>query len=183
LHKIQGFRAFAALMLAVFALAIGGTAQARVLQCVPFAREISGIQLHGNAHSWWGQAEGAYERGREPRVGAVMAFASSRSMPVGHVAMVSRVVNDREVLLTHANWSRRGGIERDVRAVDVSAAGDWSQVRVWYGPIGDLGLRPNPVQGFIYPSAISNSGTGLIARADPGAGAPSQAATARASAP
>ena len=25
-------------------------------------------------------------------------------------------------------------------------------VRVWYAPIGDLGLRPNPVQGFIYPS-------------------------------
>ena len=26
-------------------------------------------------------------------------------------------------------------------------------VRVWYAPIGDLGLRANPVQGFIYPGS------------------------------
>ena len=45
---------------------------------------------------------------------------------------------------------RRGQIERNVRVVDVSDRGDWSMVRVWYAPIGDLGLRANPVQGFIY---------------------------------
>lgn len=39
--------------------------------------------------------------------------------------------------------SRRGQIERNVRVVDVSSAGDWSMVRVWYAPIGDLGLRAN----------------------------------------
>ena len=64
--------------------------------------------------------------------------------------MVSRVVSDREVLLTHANWSRPGSIERDVRAVDVSAAGDWSEVRVWYGPLGGLGTSSYPTSGFIY---------------------------------
>lgn len=145
----SGFRAAAALLIAA-SLFIGSTAQAGVLQCAPFARQVSGIQLFGNAGTWWGQAEGKYRRGHQPRVGAVLAFSASRSMPVGHVAMVSKVVSDREVLLTHANWSYRGGIERNVRAIDVSAAGDWSQVRVWYGPIGDLGLRPNPAQGFIY---------------------------------
>src|SRR3546814_2760144 len=90
---------------------------------------------------------GRYERGHEPRVGAVLAFSASRSMPVGHVAMVSKVVSEREVLLTHANWSYRGGIERNVRAIDVSPNNDWTDVRVWYGPIGDLGLRPNPAKG------------------------------------
>ena len=64
--------------------------------------------------------------------------------------MVSQVVSDREVLLTHANWSRRGGIERNVRAVDVSAAGDWSEVRVWFAPLGGLGTSSYPVNGFIY---------------------------------
>lgn len=147
---IGGFRAiFAAAMLALGAFA-AVPASAGVLQCVPFARQISGIDIHGNAHTWWDQASGRYQRGQEPRVGAVLAFASSRRMPVGHVAMVSKVVSDREVLLTHANWSYRGGIERNVRAIDVSAAGDWSQVRVWYGPIGDIGLRSNPAHGFIY---------------------------------
>ena len=26
---------------------------------------------------------------------------------------------------------------------------------MWYAPIGDLGLRANPVQGFIYPDSDS----------------------------
>lgn len=143
---------FAASLLALSALAVT-PATAGTLQCAPFARQVSGIDIHGNANTWWGQAEGRYDRGHEPRVGAVLAFAASRSMPVGHVAMVSKVVGSREVLLTHANWSYRGGIERDVRAVDVSPNNDWTDVRVWYGPIGNLGLRSNPARGFIYASA------------------------------
>jgi surface antigen len=125
-------------------------ATARFWQCAPFAREISGIAIRGDAGTWWGQAAGRYERGNSPRVGAVVAFAPTSRMRVGHVAMVSRIVSEREVLLTHANWSRRGGIETDVRAVDVSAAGDWSQVKVWYAPQRGLGTSSYPVNGFIY---------------------------------
>jgi hypothetical protein len=44
----------------------------------------------------------------------------------------------------------RGGIERNVRAVDVSAAGDWSEVKVWFAPTGGLGTSVYPVNGFIY---------------------------------
>ncbi|MDE0945937.1 MAG: CHAP domain-containing protein [Sphingobium sp.] len=147
---ISGFRAvFAAALLALSSLIVT-PATAGVLQCVPFARQASGIELYGNAHTWWNQAEGRYDRGHEPRIGAVLAFAASRSMPVGHVAMVSKIVNEREVLLTHANWSYRGGIERNVRAIDVSPNNDWTDVRVWYGPIGNLGLRSNATRGFIY---------------------------------
>ncbi|CAN5465957.1 hypothetical protein BH09PSE4_BH09PSE4_21780 [soil metagenome] len=125
-------------------------AAAQFWQCAPYAREISGIDIHGNANTWWGQAEGKYERGHAPKAGAVLAFASTGRMRVGHVAMVSRVVSDREVLLTHANWSRPGGIETNVRAVDVSDAGDWSLVKVWYGPQGGLGTTAYPTRGFIY---------------------------------
>jgi surface antigen len=150
---VGGFRAlFAALLVALSALAIF-PAHASVLQCAPFARQVSGIDIRGNANTWWSQAAGRYERGHEPRVGAVLSFSSSRSMRVGHVAMVSKVVSDREVLLTHANWSYRGGIERNVRAVDVSPNNDWTDVRVWYAPLGDLGLRSNPANGFIYANA------------------------------
>ena len=125
-------------------------AMAQFWQCAPYAREISGIDIHGNANTWWSQAAGRYERGHTPKVGAVLAFQSTRRMRVGHVAMVSRVVSDREVLLTHANWSRPGAIERNVRAIDVSAAGDWSEVKVWYGPTGGLGTSSYPTNGFIY---------------------------------
>ncbi|MFB0875030.1 MULTISPECIES: CHAP domain-containing protein [unclassified Sphingobium] len=150
---VAAFRAFFATVLVALSTLAISPASAGTLQCAPYARQVSGIDIHGNANTWWGQAEGRYDRGHEPRVGAVLAFSSSRSMPVGHVAMVSKVVSQREVLLTHANWSYRGGIERDVRAVDVSANNDWSDVRVWYGPIKDLGLRSNPAKGFIYATA------------------------------
>lgn len=125
-------------------------AAAQFWQCAPYAREISGIQIRGNANTWWGQAAGRYDRGNQPEVGAVLSFKSTRRMRVGHVAMVSRIVSDREVLLTHANWSRRGGVEQDVRAIDVSAANDWSEVKVWYAPQGGLGTSIYPTNGFIY---------------------------------
>lgn len=124
------------------------------LQCVPYARQLTGIQIYGDAHTWWQQAAGKYERGNRPKVGAVMAFQPHRNMQLGHVAAVSKVIDSRTVLLDHANWSpidgRRGQIERDVKAVDVSPGNDWSQVRVWYAPQGGLGTSAWPVQGFIY---------------------------------
>ncbi|RMB54519.1 CHAP domain-containing protein [Sphingomonas sp. PP-CE-3A-406] len=125
-------------------------AAAQFWQCVTFARSVSGIEIRGNANTWWSQAEGRYERGHTPKAGSVLAFSPTLRMRVGHVAMVSKVVSDREVLLTHANWSRPGAIETNVRAVDVSDAGDWSMVKVWYGPQGDLGTSAYPTKGFIY---------------------------------
>ncbi|MDQ2891864.1 MAG: CHAP domain-containing protein [Pseudomonadota bacterium] len=131
-------------------LVTAAPAAARFWQCAPYAREISGVDIHGNANTWWSQAAGHYQRGATPKVGAVMAFQPTSRMRVGHVAMVSKIVSDREVLLTHANWSRRGSIETDVRAVDVSSAGDWSEVKVWFAPLGDLGTSAYPINGFIY---------------------------------
>lgn len=155
------------LVIAACALAIPGAAfadsadlesgvqeLAPYLQCVPYARERSGVQIYGEARTWWDQAAGRYKRGTTPRRGAVMTFQPTGSMVLGHVAAVSRVIDSRTVLLDHANWSpingRRGQIERDVRAVDVSPANDWSQVRVWYAPLGELGTTAWPVAGFIY---------------------------------
>jgi surface antigen len=150
----MNFRGFAArvALVAACALMTAVPAQAKGMfwQCATYARAISGVDIHGNAWTWWDQAAGRYERGETPKVGSVMSFQRTARMPLGHVAMVSKVVSAREVLLTHANWSRRGGIERNVRAVDVSAAGDWSEVKVWFAPNGDLGTSTYPVNGFIY---------------------------------
>lgn len=115
--------------------------------CVPFARMVAGVDLRGNAATWWKQAAGRYARGNEPRVGAVMNFASSKAMPMGHVAVVSNVISDREILIDQANWVRNK-ITQDTLVVDVSAKGDWSKVKVDNGN-GSLG-RINPVYGFIY---------------------------------
>ena len=125
------------------------------LQCVPYARQVSGIRIFGDAHTWWDQAAGKYARGTRPKVGAVMSFRPYGNMRLGHVAAVSRVLDSRTVLLRHANWSlidgRRGQIEDGVRAIDVSDANDWSEVRVWFASIQGLGTTHWPLNGFIYP--------------------------------
>jgi len=157
----MNFRAFAARFALVVSCSLMAAtpAMAQFWQCAPYAREISGINIHGNANTWWNQAAGHYARGHAPKAGAVLAFASSGRMKLGHVAMVSEVISDREVLLTHANWSRRGGIEHNVRAVDVSEAGDWSLVKVWYGPQGGLGTTSYPTKGFIYSDRATDTDT------------------------
>jgi surface antigen len=126
-------------------------------QCVPFARAASGIQIYGNAWTWWEQADGKYERTHKPKEGAVIVFEKTKRLPMGHVAVVSRVVEKRVVMLTHANWSRqngeRGHAEQDVTLFDVSRNNDWSDVKVWYKDVDGLGGGIYPVYGFIYGHA------------------------------
>jgi surface antigen len=126
-------------------------------QCVPFARLISGVQIFGDAWTWWQQASGKYETGFQPRAGAVLCFKPTQRMRLGHVAVVSQVLTDRVVQITHANWSpiegSRGKVEKDVTVIDVSPSGDWSQVKVWYDPNRDLGGSTYSTHGFIYPDA------------------------------
>ena len=140
------------------------------LQCVPYARAVSGIAIYGDARTWWDQAEGRYARGYRPKVGAVMTFRPYGKMELGHVAAVSRIVDSRTVLLRHANWSpingRRGQIEDNVEAVDVSPENDWSEVRVWFAPIEGLGSTHWPVQGFIYPAGTKKVAPVRLARQD-----------------
>lgn len=124
------------------------------LQCVPFARRASGVEIYGDAWTWWEQADGQYPRGRRPAVGAVMAFDSTGVMRYGHLAVVSRLTRDpRVVMVDHANWGSdgdtRGVIHAGVPVRDVSPENDWSQVQVM-NTLGSFG-RTNPVRGFIYP--------------------------------
>jgi surface antigen len=134
------------------------------LQCVPYARQVSGIRIFGDAYTWWDQAEGRYARGQAPRVGAVMALRPHGNSRLGHVAAVSRIIDSRTVLIRHANWSERGKIEDDVRAVDVSPDNDWSEVRVWYGPAQRLGSGHWPLYGFIYNEKPGKRGKAKPAR-------------------
>ncbi|KIC43484.1 amidase [Ruegeria sp. ANG-R] len=116
--------------------------------CVPYARDLSGIQIRGNAKDWWGKARNSFGRGNEPVVGAVMSFRATGGMPLGHVAVVSDIVTEREVIINHANWHRnKVSLKMGVR--DVSKNNDWTLVRVESQP-GRYGSH-YPVNGFIYP--------------------------------
>ncbi|MFW2831730.1 CHAP domain-containing protein [Sphingomonas sp. ID0503] len=143
-------------MIGMSLMATPAQAAGSYLQCAPFARAFSGIQLFGAAYSWWQQATGRYAQGSAPQVGSVLVFKAVDSMRSGHVATVTQIVSDRIVKVTHANWSvingRRGQVERDVTVVDASDKGDWSKVKVWYAPIKSVGQKAYPTYGFIYGS-------------------------------
>src|SRR6476659_2840468 len=109
---LQILSSFVARALLGAGLVAVATPAAAYLQCAPYARAESGIAIHGNAGTWWGQAAGHYARGAQPQVGAVLAFQPTRAMPIGHVAVVASIIDSRHILLNHANWSGHGRIER-----------------------------------------------------------------------
>jgi surface antigen len=138
------------------------------LQCAPFARAFSGIQLFGAAAGWWHQAIGKYAQGGAPKPGSVLVFKALSSMRSGHVATVTQIVSDRIIRVTHANWGgMRGRIEHDVTVIDASANNDWSAVKVWYAPIGGVGTKAYPTYGFIYSGAkaMTSEATALAEKA------------------
>lgn len=150
-------------ILAVCALLMAAPGSASLLdyvgECVPFARAASGIQIYGDAWTWWSQAQGRYARGTRPNLGSVIVFARSSRLQRGHVAVVSRIVDRRVLMITHANWSRqngaRGHVEQDVTLTDVSPDNDWSEVKVWFRDTTGLGTTIYPVYGFIYGKTVT----------------------------
>ncbi|KAA2314266.1 CHAP domain-containing protein [Pseudooceanicola sediminis] len=127
-------------------------AAGRRVWCVPFARNVSGIDIYGDARTWWSQARGTFVQAQTPKVGAVMAFKATGSMPLGHVAVVSGIKSSREILVDHANWERNEiSVAMDV--IDVSEKNDWTKVRLESNPnqFGSV----YPTHGFILPAKIT----------------------------
>ena len=161
---IQRTRTLLGSLLAVGVLAFSGVGSAHAegyWQCAAFARVFSGIQIFGDAWTWWEKASGHYAKGDVPQAGAVLVFRPQGAMRLGHVAVVSQVLTDRIIQVTHANWSvidgERGKIEQNVTVVDVSPQGDWTEVKVWYDPLRDLGHTTYSTYGFIYKAASQNA--------------------------
>src|SRR5689334_14251892 len=67
------------------------------LQCVPFAREQSGIEIYGDANTWWGQAAGRYPRSSSPAPGSVLVMRGYNDARRGHVAVVTQIVSSRVI--------------------------------------------------------------------------------------
>ena len=139
------------------------------ISCVPYARQVSGIQVAGNAWQWWDNAVGLYARGDRPEAGSVLNFRANGRMHLGHVAVVTRVVNAREVIVDHANWPSGGGfggVSHNVAVVDVSEANNWSAVRVELGRGGEFG-SVYPTYGFIYKRPDTGLVTASVIRPAP----------------
>jgi hypothetical protein len=124
-------------------------------ECVPFARNISGIQIWGDAVTWWTQAEGRYPRSRRPAEGSVLVLRGYQDHRRGHVAVVKGLVAPRIVRVDHANWLNSGEVTLDVPVIDVSPDNDWSEVRVWHVPGMHWGGRTYQAEGFIHPISLN----------------------------
>lgn len=144
-------------------MAVDGVPQSKAqriaspIQCVPFARETSGIEIYGNAHTWWEKAQPRYQRGYVPVNGAVFVMPKQSRLGYGHVAVVKRIINSRVVEVAHANWgdtrARRSIIYYAMPMEDISEKNDWSRVRLWNYELKAYGL-PYRGKGFIYPNRV-----------------------------
>lgn len=124
---------------------VGGSV---AVECAPFARALSGVRLSGAAADWWWQADGRYARGETPSIGSVLVLGRSGRLPSGHVAVVTQVLGRRQILVSQANWVHHR-VTADQPVIDVSSANDWSVVRVWWPPTGEMGVSDYPAYGFI----------------------------------
>lgn len=118
--------------------------------CVRVVRSISDFTLQGDAWMWWARAEGQYARDNAPTAGSVLVFKRNGRLGRGHVSLVSHIIDRRTVEVDHS-WLGGRGLRRGMRVIDVSVRNDWSMVRVWHEPTGQLGMQTYPTFGFILP--------------------------------
>ncbi len=121
------------------------------LQCVPYARNLSNIQIRGNAWTWWAKAEGRYPRSGQPEAGAVMVLKRKNAGNLGHVAYVEEIIDSRTLVVSHANWLNQGRLHNDTPVIDVSENNDWSAVRFWNTEGGHFGGNTYHPYGFVAP--------------------------------
>jgi len=119
------------------------------LFCVEFARNLSGLNIFGDAKYWWDRAKTIYARAAHPLEEAVMVFSGSSRLKRGHLAVVSEIVSPREIRVEQANWLNKGEIDHATPVLDVSEKNDWSKVRVWDVPSRQFGSRVYAISGFI----------------------------------
>jgi surface antigen len=130
------------------------------LYCVEYARLRSGLEVFGDAKLWWSRARNLYAEFAAPAVDAVMVFSGSKRIRKGHVAVVTKIVGPREVIVDHANWQNHGEIDHNTPVLDVSAKNNWSAVRVWDINSSQWGARVYKLSGFIAGNASALAAAG-----------------------
>lgn len=135
------------------------------VQCVPYARMVSGVNLFGDAFTWWEGATGVYQRGSMPAPGAVLVLTQSDRLRSGHVAVVTQVINSREILVDHANWIP-GQVTQGHAVFDASPANDWTMPRFYNGEHHVYGSI-YPAYGFIYNVAAGVAPPPLVSSLEP----------------
>jgi hypothetical protein len=132
------------------------------VECVPYARLVSGIEIYGDAWTWWTGSRGRYAQGQAPQLLAVLVLSRTDRLRRGHVAVVTDIVSAREIRVSHANWGwdrrTRHRVLENMPVIDVSSDNSWRAVRFWNDESGTFG-RVYPAYGFIYRDSQVASGS------------------------
>lgn len=132
------------------------------MQCVAYARAVTGLDLRGDAWRWWEAAGGRYGRGPQPSAYSVLVLAQGVRLSRGHLAVVHEVLDSRRIRVDHANWNNDERIVKDMLVIDVSAANDWTEVRFWNERASSWG-NVYLAYGFIYPPGTEPQRTAAAA--------------------
>lgn len=142
-------------------------ANAHAIECVDYIKSnypaYASMAGSGKAENWWSKAASLpdkFNRTNTPTAGAVLVFPHWSSNSAGHVAYVTKVLSNNEILINHANWNPvtgkvDGGIYTNISVKDASN-GKWTAVKMQYGAKnGVYGNTSYAVFGFISPKAAA----------------------------
>ena len=127
----------------------------QAIQCVEYARSRSGIQIYGDAWTWWGAT---HDKGSVPYAGSVMVWPKSTGVGnYGHVAYVSKVVSSNTVIIDHANWNTSTGAVDGKSYTNITvqdtSGGNWTSVKLQKTTSGGTvtsWTSSVPLNGFVY---------------------------------
>jgi len=132
-------------------------------ECVAFVADNGwGSLANNDAKDWWAAAQvnNEYQSGSLPRVGAVMvidAWGDSGASKYGHVAIVKEIIDDKTILIDHANFDSADTVSLDRMVYDVSASpSHWQNIKIQWNDYNPGGTT-YPVLGFIYPVELVTS--------------------------
>lgn len=102
----------------------------------------------GNAGDWWPRAQGAFDVGQTPALGAIACFYDSTGTYSGHVGVVEEIYANGDFLLSNSGWISKSAVGTQLNFFTYLCTASNG-----YLGTGWMSRRNYTFQGFIYQDA------------------------------
>lgn len=99
----------------------------------------------GNAEDWFGYTGDGYERGNEPRLGAVICFADGPFSGEGHVAIVEQINDDGSIVTSNSAYGGQYFYTQTLQPPNYLPANGYVFQGFIYNPYAGIAPTPHPV--------------------------------------
>lgn len=99
----------------------------------------------GNAEDWFGYTQDGYERGSEPRLGAVICFADGPFSGDGHVAIVEQINDDGSIVTSNSAYGGEYFYTQTLQPPNYLPASGYVFQGFIYNPYAGIAPSPFPV--------------------------------------